>query len=394
MTFLTLRGLTKRYDDAETPCVKNLDLNIERGQIVVLLGPSGCGKTTTEPSSGDILVEGDSVVQIPTEKRPVSMIFQKSLLFPHMTVAENIGFGLRMRGMKQAIIKRKVNEMLDLVRLEGYGDRRALQLSGGQEQRVSLARGLIIEPKVLLLDEPFSALDAELRLEMRGLIMDLKKKIDVTILFVTHDQQEAVMLADKIALMIDGEIVQYDNAQTFFTRPLTLRVAEFFGWTNFVPASQKGKTVTCSLGEFVFDGLEEHNGPMCLTIRPEAAVLCPKGEGIRAVIRSSVYMGTRIDYRVDCMDAKLGISFDSDQVFEIGEEIFIKLQNNKVWAVRCDGKEPCDNRIVWGPPLNMQDTSIEARREQNEGEGIGQSIGALDRTDEHHGGDSREKDNP
>ena len=166
-------------------------------------------------------------------------------------------------------------------------------------------------------------------------------------------------------MMIDGEIVQYDNAQTFYTHPLTRRVAEFFGWTNFVPAIQKGKTVACSLGEFVFDGLEEHNGPICLTIRPEAAVLCPKGEGIRAVIRSSVYMGTRIDYRVDCMDARLGICVHSDQVFKKGEEIFIKFLNNKVWAVRCDGKKVCDNRVVWDLSQPLKTTSAEVQGQRD-----------------------------
>ena len=366
MTFLTLNGLTKRYDGAAEPCVKGINLEVEESQIVVILGPSGCGKTTTlkmiagliAPTSGDILIEGKSVLAIPTEKRGVSMVFQKSLLFPHMTVAQNIGFGLKMRGRPREATTRKVEEMLELVKLRGYEDRTATQLSGGQEQRVSLARGLVIEPKILLLDEPLGALDAALRLEMRELIMDLKKKFGVTILFVTHDQQEAVMLADRIALMIDGEIVQYDDPQAFYTRPLTRRVAEFFGWTNFVSAIQKGNIVTCSLGEFEFSGLEEHDGPMCLTIRPEAAVLCQKGEGLRAVVRSSMYMGTRIDYWVDCQDAKLEISLDSDRLFEKGEEIFIKFVNNKIWAVRCDGKKPCDNRIVWDPSTQLLGASM------------------------------------
>jgi ABC-type Fe3+/spermidine/putrescine transport system ATPase subunit len=355
MTFLALRALTKKYDGAEDPCVKGINMEVEEGQIVVLLGPSGCGKTTTmkmiagliEPTSGDVQIDGRSIIPIPTEKRDVSMVFQKPLLFPHMTVAQNIGFGLKMRGTPKKEIEQKVEEMLDLVKLKGYGGRKASQLSGGQEQRVSLARALIIGPKLLLLDEPLSALDAELRLEMRDLILKIKERYKVTIMFVTHDQQEAMVLADKIALMVDGEIVQYDVPPAFYTRPRTRRVAEFFGWTNFIPAIQKGRTVICSFGEFIFPGLEEHDGPICLTVRPEAAVLCPRGEGYRAVVRSSTYMGTRIDYEVDCLDARLGISLDSNRTFEKGEELFFRFVQSKIWAVKCDGRKVCDNRVVW-----------------------------------------------
>jgi ABC-type Fe3+/spermidine/putrescine transport system ATPase subunit len=365
MTFMELRSLTKKYEGAKTECVKAVDLKVDEGQIVVLLGPSGCGKTTTmkmiagliEPTSGDVLIEGRSVLSTPTEKRDVSMVFQKPLLFPHMTVAQNIGFGLKMRGVPKDVIERKVKEMLELVKLEGYGGRKANQLSGGQEQRVSLARALIVEPKLLLLDEPLSALDAELRLEMRELIREINRKYGITMMFVTHDQQEAVMLADRIALMVEGEIVQYDVPSAFYTRPRTRRVAEFFGWTNFVPAIQKGRKITCCLGEFTFPGLEEHDGPICLTIRPEAAVLCPEGEGYRAVVRNAVYMGTRIDYEVECLGSRLGISLDSERMYKKGEEVHIKLNPSKIWAVKCDGKTVCDNRVVWENPAPFKTTS-------------------------------------
>lgn len=373
MTFLTLKGLTKRYDGASDPCVNGIDLEVDKGQIVVILGPSGCGKTTTlkmiagltNPTSGDVLMEGESILNVLPEKRNISMVFQKSLLFPHMTVAQNIGFGLKMRDVPRKVIEEKVKEMLELVKLDGYGARRATQLSGGQEQRVSLARALVIEPKVLLLDEPFSALDAELRLEMRELILKIKEKFDVTIIFVTHDQQEAVMLGDKIALMVDGEVVQFDDPRAFYTRPRTRRVAEFFGWTNFVPAIQKGRTVISSFGEFVFEGLETHDGPICLTIRPEAAVLCNKAEGYPAMVRKSVYMGTRIDYEVDCLDARLGISLDSNRLFRKGEELFIKFVQNKIWAVRCDGKKVCDNRVVWDLSQPLKTTSAEVQGQRD-----------------------------
>lgn len=384
MTFLALKGVSKRYDGSKIACVNGVDLDVDKGRIIVLLGPSGCGKTTTlkmiagliEPTAGDILLDERSLLKIPPEKRGTSMVFQKPLLFPHMTVAQNIGFGLKMRGVKQAAIDQKVEEMLDLVKLKGYGDRRATQLSGGQEQRVALARALVIEPKLLLLDEPLSALDAELRLEMRELILRIKEKFNVTMIFVTHDQQEAVMLADKIALMVDGKIVQYDEPEAFYSRPRTRRVAEFFGWTNFVPAVQKGKVVTCAFGEFIFEGLETHDGPICLSIRPEAAVLCPNGEGYRAVVRKTVYMGTRIDYEIDCLDARLGISLDTDHVFKKGEEMFLKLLPAKMWAVRCDGGKACDNRVVWGPLQAAFREAEEERADRHpEATREGQSIG-------------------
>ena len=224
------------------------------------------------------------------------MVFQKPLLFPHMTVGQNIGFGLKMRGVKQKTIDQKVEGMLNLVKLKGYGDRKATQLSGGQEQRVALARALIIEPKLLLLDEPLSALDPELRLEMRELILRVKEMLDISVLFVTHDQQEAVMLADKIALIIDGKVIQYDEASAFYTRPRTRRVAEFFGWTNFVPAIQSGSKTRLSLVEFELDGIWPHDGPTCLTVRPEGVVLSNKDEGVPAIVRRVVYMGTKVDY--------------------------------------------------------------------------------------------------
>jgi ABC-type Fe3+/spermidine/putrescine transport system ATPase subunit len=349
MTFLTLKGLTKRYDDAVDACVNAIDLDVDEGQIVVLLGPSGSGKTTTlkmiagliKPTSGDILIEDKSIVPVPAEKRNVSLVFQKSLLFPHMTVAQNIGFGLKMKGTPRKVIAQKVVEMLKLVRLDEYGDRRTTQLSGGQEQRVSLARGLVIEPKILLLDEPLSALDAELRLEMRELILKLKEKFNVTLLYVTHDQQEAVMLADKIALMIDGKIVQYGASQTFYTRPKTKRVAEFFGWTNFVPATKKGRVVTSCFGDFLFEDLDEEDGDILLTIRPEAAAVCGKDEGFQAVVSAYVYIGTKINYLVDCLGESLTITLDTIHVFEKGDMLFLKFNGDKVWAV-----PPCPRKQV------------------------------------------------
>ncbi len=170
----------------------------------------------------------------------------------------------------------------------GIGERHSCQAARSRESR--FRERLVIEPKILLLDEPLSSLDAELRQEMRELIVKLKEKFNVTLLYVTHDQQEAVMLADKIALLIDGKIVQYDTSQTFYTKPRTKRVARFFGWTNFIPATKKGKAVNSCFGDFLFEDLDEEDGDILLTIRPEAATVCGKDEGFQAVVRSSAYM--------------------------------------------------------------------------------------------------------
>lgn len=226
-----LIDLHKTYPAASEPSVAGVDLTIPDGILMALLGPSGCGKTTTlkmiagliQPSEGDIQFGGRSVLHIAPERRRVAMVFQKPLLFPHMTIGENVAFGLRMRRVGRGTIREKVREMLGLVRLEGYENRRAGELSGGQEQRVSLARSLVYDPDVLLLDEPLSQLDANLRLEMRDLIRRIQDELGVTTIFVTHDQDEAVMLADRIALMFDGRVEQEDEPRMFYERPRTVR---------------------------------------------------------------------------------------------------------------------------------------------------------------------------
>jgi len=238
--------LTKTYKNATEPSVDGIDMNIEQGQLVAMLGPSGCGKTTTmkmiagllDPTAGDVQFDGKSVVDIPAEKRHVAMVFQKPLLFPHMSIGDNVAFGLRMRGVDKKTRKKRVTEMMELVRLPGMEDRRPGQLSGGQEQRISLARGLITKPDILLLDEPLSQLDANLRIEMRDLIRQIQAELGITSIFVTHDQEEAVMLADRIALMLQGRIQQDGLPQSFYEQPATQGVARFFGTKNFVPGTK------------------------------------------------------------------------------------------------------------------------------------------------------------
>ena len=302
-TRVQLRQLVKSYDG--TPVVDRVDLDVEPGTLTALLGPSGCGKTTTlkvvagllDADSGDVLFDGRSVVGLPAEKRPVAMVFQKPLLFPHLSIGDNVGFGLRMRKVAKAERRDRVARALELVRLEGLADRRVGEVSGGQEQRVALARALVTEPQVLLLDEPFSALDASLRVEVRDLVRGLQQELGVTTLFVTHDQEEAVSLADRVALVLDGRVEQHDEPRAFYDRPASLRVARFFGGRNEVPAHVSGGQVTSVLGRWA---TTRSDGPAVLSVRPEAVVLA--ADGLPASVRSARYLGTHLALEVALED--------------------------------------------------------------------------------------------
>ena len=344
MTKLQLINLTKHYSGAPEPSVKDFNLTVEPGELVAFLGPSGCGKTTVLkmisglllPTEGDVLFNDESVIEIPPEKREVSMVFQKPLLFPHMNVGENIGFGLRMRKQKKDEIKVKVNNMLELVRLKGYADRKSTELSGGQEQRISLARGLVIEPRIFLLDEPLSALDASLRIEMRELIRKIQRHMKVTTICVTHDQEEAVMLADKIALMFDGKLQQYGVPEVFYERPKTKRIAEFFGCTNFVKGTQKGRTVATKLGAYTLDQLDDDNREVYLVVRPEAVEVSDGADSLKAKVKSRIFMGTHVRYIIDLFGKESQITLESATLYKEGDIISFRLLKERLWAVPYD----------------------------------------------------------
>ncbi len=235
-TRLELAGISASYGG--TPVLQGLSLEVNPGELAALLGPSGSGKTTIlrivagllRPDAGSVRFNGEAMDRTPAEKRGAAVVLQKPLLFPHMTVAENVSFGLRMRRTPAPEQAERVREALEMVRLEGYESRLPRELSGGQEQRVALARALVISPRILLLDEPFSALDEGLRGEMRSLVRGLQRRLGATTVFVTHDQAEASVMADRIALLLDGAIVQYTAPREFYTEPKTLRAARFFGW--------------------------------------------------------------------------------------------------------------------------------------------------------------------
>lgn len=243
MATLALQHITKRFGN-EVIAVDDLTLNVADGEFLCLLGPSGCGKTTAlrmiagfeQPTSGDIRIDDQSVIHLGPNRRPTAMVFQKYTLWPHMTVFKNIAFGLNLRGMPGNEIRRKVAEGLELVGLSGYEERYPSQLSGGQQQRIALARALVLEPKILLLDEPFSSLDALLRVRLREELRQIQRHLRITAIFVTHDQEEALSLADRIALMNSGQIEQLAEPSTLYAHPRTLFAADFIGAMNLFPA--------------------------------------------------------------------------------------------------------------------------------------------------------------
>ncbi len=279
-----------------------MSIQIRQGEFFTLLGPSGCGKTTLlrliagfeTPTSGTILLDGADITHLPPNKRPVNTVFQSYALFPHLTVAENVGFGLMMQGRPKAEVAATVERMLALVKLEPLAGRKTSQLSGGQQQRVALARALAPQPKVLLLDEPLSALDLKLRKEMQIELKRLQTETGITFVFVTHDQEEALTMSDRIGVMSAGKLQQVGTPKDIYTRPVNRFVASFIGETNFLPATATPGGVRLNCGALVEMPTPPATGKVTLTVRPEQVRLCSPDEpgAIPAQVRHLVYFGT------------------------------------------------------------------------------------------------------
>lgn len=346
MTTVQLKALSKQFH--ELAAVKELHLAVASGELVALLGPSGCGKTTTmrmiagllAPTSGDILFGGHSVLAIPPERRGAVMVFQKHLLFPHMNVADNVGFGLKMRGTPKAEIARRVSAMLDLVQLPGFEGRRAHSLSGGQQQRVALARALVIEPQVLLLDEPLANLDANLRVEMRRLIRNLQQTLGITMIFVTHDQEEAVMLADRVALMVGGVLHQYDEPRAFYERPQSTTVARFFRNENFLAGVKQGNGIETEFGLLTLRADNPiADGPVVLTVRPEHIQLAALDTGadvgnvLPAIVDTVTYMGSYLQLQVKIGKYGWTIHAPANTQAQSGDRLRLYLPPAHLWLI-------------------------------------------------------------
>ncbi len=293
--------------------LNGLSLSIQPGELIALLGPSGCGKTTAlrlvagleDAQAGRVVVGGQDVTGLPTNKRDMGMVFQAYSLFPHMTARQNVAFGLRLRGVGDKDRKKRAGEMLDLVGLSAQADRFAHQMSGGQQQRVALARALAIRPKVLLLDEPLSALDAKVRGQLRDEIRRVQLEVGITTLFVTHDQEEALAIADRVGVMRAGQLEQLDVPGRVYSRPATPFVAEFVGLSNKLPATVSGSTATV-LGvpmPLVDEGVAD--GPATAIVRPEAISLAgatddsPADEPLVGTVIATAFLGAVSRITVD-----------------------------------------------------------------------------------------------
>ena len=344
MTHVSIKNLTKIYPGSTIPSLDNLSLEIESGSLTALLGPSGCGKTTTmkmiagllDQTEGDVTFDNISILNEKPENRGVVMVFQNHLLFPYMNVQDNIGFGLKMRNVDKDQIYKRVLEMLDLVKLPNMENRMPKELSGGQQQRVALARALIVQPKVLLLDEPLSNLDAHLRFEMRDLIRNLQQSMGITTIFVTHDQEEAVVLADQVALILDGRLKQYDKPDVFYKRPIDVLTAQFFGGQNFIKGTSKNNLFNSTIGEFT---LPQNclKGSGILTFRPENVQIgkAPKNlNTIKAKIIDKIFLGTQTRLKLSINDEVIQVIANPNEVEETdtGIEIDINVPPSSLWV--------------------------------------------------------------
>jgi iron(III) transport system ATP-binding protein len=364
VSLLRLDGVTKRFDQQEAPAVHALSLAVEPGEILALLGPSGCGKTTTlrliagflAPDAGEIWL-GDRRLSspgatVPPERRGISMLFQSYAVWPHKTVAENVTYGLKFRAVPRAEWPRRLRDALTLVRLEGFADRYPGELSGGQQQRVALARALVVEPATLLLDEPLSNLDAHLREEMRFEIRRLHEAMQITTVYVTHDQAEAMVTSDRIAVMNAGRVEQVGTPVEVYERPATAFVAGFIGRTNLLQAriTAAGR-VACEGGLDLATGAGPEHVPgetIAVSIRPHTVVLAPAtgaaapaaGDARLNVFTGSVtrasYFGDAMDYQVaiDGTASTLRVAGAPEPRFTVGQTVVVRIEPRSCILVR------------------------------------------------------------
>jgi putative spermidine/putrescine transport system ATP-binding protein len=310
-----MEGLSRHY--GSVTALDNLDLTVRPGELVALLGPSGCGKTTTlrllagleDADGGTISVGGRDITRLPANKRDMGMVFQAYSLFPHMTVKQNVAFGLRLRGIAAAPRDKKAMGMLELVELSSQADRYPHQISGGQQQRVALARALAIEPQVLLLDEPLSALDAKVRAQLRDQIRRIQLEVGITTLFVTHDQEEALAIADRVGVMRAGRLEQLAPPTDVYTRPATSFVAEFVGLSNRLAGTVSGTTVTVRGRDLPLVDTATPPGAVIALIRPEAVTLVADSSAesgpLTGTVIASTFLGATSRVTVDVGDATI-----------------------------------------------------------------------------------------
>lgn len=350
MSFLTLTHINKTF--ADMPAVEDFNLSAEQGEFVSFLGPSGCGKTTTLrmiagfelPTSGKITIAGQDLTYVPPNKRNVGMVFQSYALFPNMTIADNIGYGLKVVGKSKAEINERVDEMLDLIHLENFRGRYPYQLSGGQQQRVALVRALAIRPQILLLDEPLSALDAKIRVELRQEIRRIQQQLGITTIYVTHDQEEALSLSDRVVVMSQGRMEQVGTPSEIYSYPETEFVARFVGQINLLPVDVidppeglvkvGGQSVRTSRALNRADG----GHAVRLAIRPEELNpgYAEGANNLTGKVDSITYLGSIIRVRIDVEGQLLSMDMFNERKLQIpivGDQLPVNFDTEACWLL-------------------------------------------------------------
>ncbi|MGV8988810.1 MAG: ABC transporter ATP-binding protein [Cypionkella sp.] len=347
MTQVQLRAVRKQFGGFTA--IENIDLEIRSGELVALLGPSGCGKTTTLrmiagleiPTSGAIFFDDRDVSEVRVQDRNVGMVFQRYALFPHMTVEKNIAFGLSVRGIPKPEIATRLDEIIDVVQLAPFRHRFPAQLSGGQMQRVAIARTLITKPSVLMMDEPLASLDTKLRGEMRRFIRTLQQRLGITTIFVTHDQVEAMELADRVAVIFDGHLAQFGRPEDLYRQPVSVEVADFMGASNIYPATLTGD------GEVVtsFGTLKVNHQPgmssasqVHVMLRNEGIDIHPAEDSggahlIKGRIVTRDFCGPSVNYVVECGDARIIVNEQSRRLLDVGINVRLDIPAERIWIM-------------------------------------------------------------
>lgn len=353
----------KQYDNGKITIIPDLTAHIKNGEFFTLLGPSGCGKTTllrmiagfNSVEGGEFKFDEKLINNLPANKRNIGMVFQDYAIFPHMTVRENVAYGLKLRKLPKAEIEQKTNEIMKIVKIDQYADRLPEKLSGGQRQRVALARAIVIRPSVLLMDEPLSNLDAKLRVDMRTVIKEIQQEVGITTVYVTHDQEEALAISDRIAVMNGGVIQQMDEPQKIYCRPANVFVATFIGHSNLLNATirkENGKTSVVFAGgcAVVMDNLKDNvtdGQKVVVSVRPEEFTVAD--EGLAAEIHKPTFLGQKMNYQVKfaeelCWKPELVNEFDQDMgtaqtFYKKGDKIFLKPTASKINVFTENGEE-------------------------------------------------------
>ena len=331
---IELRHISKVYSDNGFKAVDDFNLEVKRGEFVTFLGPSGCGKTTTlrmiagfeMPTSGEILLNGEDISQLPANKRPINTVFQRYALFPHMNIYDNIAFGLKLKKLPKEEIRKKVKRVLDIVDLEGFENRKISTLSGGQQQRIAIARALVNEPEILMLDEPLGALDLKMRQEMQIELKHMHDELGITFIYVTHDQEEALTMSDKIVVLSEGRIQQIGTPEDIYNEPQNAFVADFIGESNIFKGIMTGhmKVRFCG-GEFMgMDDVAE--GTLVdVVVRPEDVIITKPEDGIvEGEVVSVIFKG--MHYEVTVESGKYEMVIRTTKCYSVGERIGMKLE--------------------------------------------------------------------